>query len=193
MPSADQRRFKRVSLNLPVRVVINTIDEVEGRLVNISPGSMALIVESEAVVGDAVVAHIQDFDIIEGTVARLFPDGVAISFILSKKRREQLAERLVMLSNPGFAKGLDDRRSTPRHRTSDAKTICRLEDGTSLIVKVIDLSVNGVSVDAPRRPAVGSPISIGRDSGVVARHTPRGFVIVYDRNTAEPKATLRAV
>ena len=193
MRNSDQRRYKRVSLDLPVRLVVNATDECEGRLVNISPGDLALIVDSKAVVGDAVVAHIDGLDVVEGTVARTFPDGVAISYRLSKKRRAIFTEKLILLANPDFSEGLNDRRSTPRHRVSGQRTVCRLDDGTSLFVRIIDMSVNGVSVDATRRPAIGSTIAIGRDSGIVARHTPRGFVIVYDKKNAEPKVKLRAV
>ena len=72
MTSSDARRYKRVSLNLPARIVINVVDEFEGRLINISPGDMALISEAKTVVGDAAVIHIKALDVIEGTVARIF-------------------------------------------------------------------------------------------------------------------------
>ena len=181
MGNSEIRRYRRISLNRPARIVINAVDDYEGRLINISPGNMALVVETNAAVGDAAVIHIQDLDVIEGTVARIFPDGIAVSFLLSKKRRALLTEKLMLLTNPSFAEGLGDRRSAPRHRVAPARTVCRLADGTSLFVKIIDMSVNGVSVDAPRRPPIGTEILVGRRSGVVVRHTPRGFVAVYDQ------------
>ncbi|MHA7870726.1 MAG: PilZ domain-containing protein [Hyphococcus sp.] len=194
MQKRDGRRYRRISLNLPAQIVINAVDEYQGELVNISPGDMALIAATNAVPGDAVVVRIKGLDVIEGTVARTFPDGFAVSFRLSKKRRAQLTEQLMLHSNPGFADGLHDRRSSPRHRNSSARAVCRLEDGTALYVKMLDTSVDGVSVDAPRRPAVGSVIHIGRQRGVIVRHTPRGFVVVYDSTPAEaPEQVLRAV
>ena len=63
-----------------------------------------------------------------------------------------------------------------------------------LFVKILDRSVDGVSVDSPRRPAVGSDICIGRTRAVVMRHTMRGFVAVFEPTgvkAAQPK--LRAV
>lgn len=194
----DQRRYRRISLNLPARIVVNAVDEHEGRLVNISPGDMALITEAKAVVGDAIVIHIKGLDIIEGTVARTFPDGVAISFLLSKSRKAVLTEKLMLLANPGFADGLDDQRAEPRHGASNARTVCRLQDGSALFVKVVNMSVSGAAVDAPKRPPIGSPIIIGRQRGVIVRHTPRGFVIVYDEAAQDAKdpsqeAVLRAV
>ncbi len=180
MFKSDARRYRRISLNLPARITINATDEYAGRLLNISPGDMAVICDAKVVVGDAAVISIDGIDVIESTVARTFPDGFATSFILSKGRRSLLIEQLMLRANPDFAEGLDDRRDTPRHRDGAARTVCRLEDGSSLFVKIVDTSVNGVSIDAPRRPPVGVSIHVGRRRGVVMRHTARGFVVVYD-------------
>lgn len=195
----DARRYRRISLSLPARITINATDEYEGRLLNISPGDMALICDAKVVVGDAAVISIDGLDVIESTVARTFPDGFATSFLLSKRRRAVLIEQLMLRANPDFAAGLADRRGSPRHHAGSSRTVCRLEDGTSLFVKVVDTSVNGISVDAPRRPPIGSSIHVGRRRGVIMRHTARGFVVVYDRpaETADEKGEegqiLRAV
>lgn len=198
MFKTDSRRYQRISLNLPARIVINAVDEYEGRLLNISPGDMAVISAARTVVGDAAVISIEGLDVIESTVARKFPDGFAVSFILSKRRRSLLTEQLMLRANPEFADGLADRRTTLRHRDNGTRTVCRLADGSSLLVKIVDTSVNGVSVDAPRRPPVGAPIHVGRRRGVIVRHTPRGFVVVYEAaaaDTADQKQppALRAV
>ena len=196
----DARRYQRISLNLPARIVINAVDEYEGRLLNISPGDMALICSAQVVIGDAAVVHIDGLDVIESTVARTFPDGFATSFLLSKRRRNLLTEQLMLRANPDFAEGLGDRRATLRHRDNSARTVCRLADGSSLFVTIVDTSVNGVSVDARRRPPIGSPIHVGRRRGVIVRHSPRGFVVVYEAGQSETdtadapsKPALRAV
>ncbi len=193
MKSNDARRYKRVILNLPARIVINVVDEYQGGLINISPGDMALISDAKAVVGDAAVIHIKGLDVIEGTVARIFPDGIGISYILSKRRRTMLIEKLMLQANPDYAEGLADRRDAPRHRDSNSRMVCRLPDGSALFVKIIDTSVDGVSVDSPRRPPVGASIFVGSQRGVIVRHTPRGFVVVYDAMRDEPKTVLRVV
>lgn len=194
----DARRYRRICLDLPARIVINAVDEYEGRLLNISPGDMALICNAKPVVGDAAVVHLEGLDVIESTVARIFPDGFAVSFLLSKRRRNLLTEQLMLRANPEFADGLADRRSALRHRDGSARMVCRLDDGSSLFVTAVDTSVNGVSVDARKRPPIGSTIHVGRRRGVIVRHTPRGFVVVYDAaqpETAEEpaKPALRAV
>ncbi len=199
MNKAEQRRFRRIPLDLPARIIVNGIDEYDGRLVNISPGDMSLKVAAKAMKGDAAVIYVSGLDVIEGRIVRTFPDGFALSFLLSRRRRALLAEQLLMRANPGFSAGLSDRRSAPRHPTAEQRMVCRLADGGSLYVRVLDQSVDGVSVESPRKPAVGAAIHVGRQRAIVVRHTPRGFVAIYERSvaSAEPAATpapkLRAV
>lgn len=196
MSDTELRRYRRIALDLPARVVVNGIDEYHGRLLNISPGNLAVKVDARVAPGDAAVVYIKGLDVIEGTVARVMPDGFALSFILSRKRRNILVERLMVLANPGHAAGLSDRRRAPRHGAGDQRMICRLADGSALFVRVLDRSVDGVAVDSPRKPPVGAPIHIGRERAVVIRHTPRGFVAVYEPAPAGATGTpsrLRAV
>ncbi len=189
----NSRRFKRIYLDLPAKLTVNGIDEYDARVLNISPGDMAIMVDANVAVGDTVVAKISDLDVIEGRAVRIFPDGFALSFLLPRRRRVQLTEKLVMRANPAFSEGLSDRRITSRHTTGDQCTVCRLPDGASLFVRVIDMSVDGVSVEAPRKPPVGSVIHIGRSRGVIMRHTPRGFVVVYNHEDDSTQADLCAV
>ncbi len=194
MPDHELRRYRRIALDLPARVTVNAMDEYDARLINMSPGNMALRVDADVQQGDAVVVGIKDMDVIEGRVARLFPDGFAMSFVLSRKRRLILTEKLMLRVNPAFADGLDDRRSSPRHPEGDRRMVCRLPDGSSLFVKILDRSVDGIAVDSPRKPEIGATIHVGRMRGVVIRHTPRGFVVVQEREETRPEATkLRAV
>jgi hypothetical protein len=195
MNKSEQRRFRRIPLDLPARVIINGIDEVEGRLVNISPGDLAVQVSANVVKGDAAVIYVSGLDVIEGRIVRTFPDGFALSFLLSRRRRALLTEQLMLRANPSFATGLADRRSAPRHPANEQRMVCRLPDGGSLFVRVLDQSVDGVAVESPRKPAVGTAIHVGRQRAIVMRHTPRGFVAIFEASalTARPSSKLRAV
>lgn len=193
MAKKDTRRYRRIGLNLPVQISVNTVDEYEGRLVNMSPGDLAVVADTRAIVGDAVVLRIKGLDVIEGTVARMLPDGFAVSFLLSKRRRAQITEQLMLRANAMYNHGLEDRRGAPRHNPKPARTVCRLADGAALYVKLLENSVDGVSLEASRRPPIGSHIHVGRKTGVVIRHTPRGFVVVYENRDSAQKPALRAV
>jgi hypothetical protein len=190
----ELRRYRRIPLDLPARIVVNAIDEYEGRLVNISPGDLAVKVDAPVVVGDAAVIYIKGLDVIEGRIARVMPDGFALSFMLSKRRRAMLVEQLMLRTNGERAADLKDRRSSPRHQAGEQRMACRLPDGGSLFVRILDRSADGVSVDSPRKPPVGSEIFIGRTRSIVMRHTPRGFVAVYQHSGHAPgQPRLRAV
>lgn len=194
----EQRRYRRIALDLPARVVVNGIDEYEGRLINMSPGDLSVKVEARAMKGDAAVVYISGLDVIEGRIVRTFPDGFALSFLLSRRRRALLTEQLMLRANAAYSAGLADRRSAPRHPIAEQRMVCRLPDGGSLFVRVLDQSVDGVSVESPRKPAVGAAIHVGRQRAVVVRHTPRGFVAIYERSAgtevqAAPAQKLRAV
>ncbi len=181
MTKSDNRRFQRVALDLPARIIVNGIDEFDGQLVNISPGDLALKVNARVMKGDAAVVYVSGLDVIEGRIVRTFPDGFALSFLLSRRRRTLLTEQLMLRANGSLAANLADRRGAPRHPGAEQRMVCRLPDGGSLYVRVLDMSVDGVSVEAPRKPAVGSAIHVGRQKAIVIRHTPRGFVALYER------------
>ncbi len=195
----EQRRYRRIPLDLPAHIIVNGIDEYDGRLLNMSPGDLSITVDAPVVKGDAAVIYVSGLDVIEGRIVRTFPDGFALSFLLSRRRRTLLTEQLMLRANPNFSANLADRRSAPRHPIAEQRMVCRLPDGGSLFVRVLDQSVDGVSVESARKPAVGTAIHVGRQRAIVLRHTPRGFVAVYERaasgketaTTSVPK--LRAV
>lgn len=194
MANSDLRRYRRIALDLPAHIVVNGIDEYDGRLVNISPGNLAVRVNAKTVVGDAAAVYISGLDYLEGTVVRLTPDGFALSFMLSRRRRATLTELLLLRANSAVGNDLRDRRLTPRHFIGEQRTVCRMPDGASLFVKILDRSVEGVSVDSQRKPEVGSVVHIGRSRAIVVRHTSRGFAAVYEPSSAAGETSrLRAV
>ncbi len=199
MKKSENRRYRRIPLDLPARIIVNGIDEYDGRLINISPGDLSVQVDAKTMKGDAAVIYVSGLDVIEGRIVRTFPDGFALSFILSRRRRTLLTEQLMLRANPDFNAGLADRRTAPRHPSAEQRMVCRLPDGGSLFVRVLDQSVDGVAVESPRKPAVGSAIHVGRQRAIVMRHTPRGFVAVYERAvgdkapSAQGSPRLRAV
>ncbi|HPE32260.1 MAG TPA: PilZ domain-containing protein [Parvularculaceae bacterium] len=194
MAKNDYRRYRRIPVDLPARIVVNGIDEYQGVLVNISPGDLAVNVPAKVVVGDAAVVHASGLDVIEGTVVRVIPDGFALSFLLSRRRRATLTEQLMLRANADLSADLRDQRVSPRHFVGEQRMVCRMPDGTSLFVKLLDRSVEGVSVDAPRKPEIGSVIHVGRTRAVVVRHTARGFAAVFQPAAGElVSSRLRAV
>ena len=192
---SELRRYRRIPIDLPARASINGVEEVHGKLLNMSPGDLAMKADAAPRIGDAAVVYIPELDVIEGTVARVFPDGFALSFRLSRVRRALLTEKLMRIVNPELAEGLRDRRTSPRHPMKSRRMVCRLPDGSSMFVRVLDMSVDGVALEATKKPPVGVDIHVGRMRGIVMRHTPRGFVVAYDHSvrpaTEQPLVAFR--
>lgn len=176
-----QRRYQRVALNLPAEIIINSIDIFDGTLIDVSPGDVAVQCAARVSIGDNLVVYAKGLDILPGRVVRLMPNGFAAVLILSKPHRQKLTERLFIQSNSDYQNTVSDRRSSPRHIAKDQRNVCRLPDGTTMFVKLIDISVNGAAVDATRKPDIGTAIQLGQRRGVVTRHTLRGFAIAFDR------------
>ena len=110
---SEQRRYRRIPLDLPARIIVNGIDEYDGRLLNISPGDLSVVVDARIVKGDAAVIYVSGLDVIEGRVARTFPDGFALSFLLSRRRRALLTEQLMLRANPNFSASFRSPRRAP--------------------------------------------------------------------------------
>lgn len=191
--SSEMRRYQRIPLDLPVKAVINGIDDFDGQLVNISLGDLAIKTDAHVVIGDAAILYIETLDVIEGRIIRLLPDGFTLSFLLSRRRRKTLTDQLMAKANPNLLDSLDNQRASPRHVVGDQRMVCRLSNGASLFVRVIDMSVNGIAVEAPRKPDIGTSIHVGRMAAIVFRHTARGFVAVYQHSAQEQKPELRVI
>lgn len=176
----NKRRYRRVALDRPAEIIVNTIDVYVGRIVNISPGDVALQCTAEVRTGDTAIVYVRDLDILPGRIIRHLPDGFAMSLMLSKSRRAQLTEKLFVHTNTSYQSKIDERRAAPRHKKGDERSLCMLPDGSSIYVKIIDMSVNGAAIDSTRKPDIGTSVRLTQRNGVVIRHTPRGFAISFD-------------
>lgn len=177
---ANKRRYRRIALDRPAEIVVNSIDVYAGRLQNLSPGDAAVQCDAPVSIGDMATIYARDVDILPGRVVRHLPDGFALALMLSKSHRQKLIEKLFAQTNSDYLDAIDERRASPRHQKPDQPSLCRLHDGSTIFVKIIDVSVNGAAVDAKRKPAVGSAIRLAQRNGIVTRHTPRGFAISFD-------------
>ena len=54
-----------------------------------------------------------------------------------------------------------------------------LPDGQALRCKIIDVSLSGAALATTARPALGSPITIGRMRARVVRHFPEGIAVEF--------------
>jgi hypothetical protein len=147
---------------------------------NMSPGGMAVIAPVSGQVGERIIAYIDHVGRLEGTVARLFDNGFAMTVAATARKRDKLAAQLTWLANRHILDLPEDRRHgriVPRNPT----TQLILPNGINLTCRLIDLSASGAALKTDQRPPVGALVTIGKVAGRVVRHLEDGFAVEFTR------------
>lgn len=186
--SEHERQFQRVELTLFGRYMLSNRQEFPCQLLNMSPGSAAMVTPASGEIGERVVAYVDHLGRIEGKILRLFHGGFAMSVNASEQKRDKLAAKLTWLANRHELNLPEDRRHeriTPKQPTAEIK----LEDGRSYTARIIDLSLSGAAIELAVRPAIGTILWIANMRGRVVRHFDEGiaieFAAVQNRETLE--------
>jgi hypothetical protein len=181
LPLADERRrHQRVRVNLLGRYMLADRREFPCQVINMSPGGMALIAPVCGNPGERVIAYVDHLGRLEGTIARQFPNGFAMTISATPRKRDKLAAQLTWLANRNILNLPEDRRHgriTPKNPS--ARLI--LANGINLGVRLIDISNSGAAIATAERPEIGSPVTIGRVPGRVVRHLEEGFAVEFTR------------
>ncbi len=183
MPRAEERRrHQRVKVDLLGRYMLADRREFPCQVTNMSPGGMAVIAPVAGAPGERVIAYVDHLGRLEGTIARVFENGFAMTISATVRKRDKLAAQLTWLANRDILNLPEDRR---HGRFAPRNPIARLilPNGTNVACRVIDISASGAAVSiAPElRPAVGSAVTIGKTPGRVVRHIEDGFAIEFTR------------
>ena len=178
--SEERRRFQRVRVNLLGRYMLPDRREFPCQVIDISPGGMALIAPVVTEMGDRVIAYVDHIGRLEGIVTRHLPNGFAMTVTATARKRDKLAAQLTWLANRHILDLPEDRRHgrvTPRNPT----TRLILPGGSSVVVRVTDISQSGAAIRSELRPEVASPVTIGKTPARVVRHLDDGFAVEFLR------------
>ena len=181
LPLADERRrFQRVRVNLLGRYMLQDRREFPCQVVNMSPGGMALIAPVTGRDGERVVAYIDHVGRLEGTVARVYQNGFAMTLGATSRKREKLAAQLTWLANRHILNLPEDRR---HGRFVPRKPGARLimPNGVNVTCRIIDVSLSGAAVATDMRPPPGSLVTIGKVPARVVRHLEDGIAVEFTR------------
>lgn len=186
--SDTEREFSRVDLTLFGRFMLENRQEYPCQILNMSPGSAALIAPVSGSVGERVIAYVDHVGRLEGKILRLLDGGFAMSVNATERKRDKLAAKLTWLANRHELNLPEDRRHeriTPRNPAG----IIKLEDGRVYQARIIDLSLSGAAIELNVKPAIGTVLWLGRMRGRVVRHFDEGvaieFAIVQTRDSLE--------
>jgi PilZ domain len=178
LPSEEERYFQRVRLSLLGRYMHADRREFPCEIVDMSPGSMAILSSQQGHVGERIVAYVDHIGRVEGTILRQWDGGFAMSVNATERRRDKLAAKLTWLANRNVLNLQEDRRHervVPRHRNTEL----RLEDGRGYPTRIIDLSLSGAAIELEVRPTVGTEVWLGDMRGRVVRHFEEGIAVEF--------------
>jgi hypothetical protein len=182
----ERRRDVRIVVSLPGRYSLANRRNTQGerrqfacRAINISCAAVALAVPVQGVLGERVLADIDHFGKLEGTVERLLDNrGFVVRIAASDEERGKLADKIEWFEKH---KNLEvpDKRTQTRFMPDDPYSTLLLADGTVVTCFVIDLSVSGAAVSSDFVPEVGAVLAVGKIVGRVARHFDGGFAVQF--------------
>ncbi len=174
----DRRRYRRVELSLLGRYMRANHEEHHCRLVDISVGGANLQGPLTVELNETVIVYFDELGRLEGVVTRRLPDGFAIEFKATPRKREKLAEQLTWLINRNIL-GLPDERRHERIIPTKKEVTLHLPNGANIVCSVIDVSVGGASITTDARPELGTEIVLGRLRGHIVRHHDTGLGIEF--------------
>lgn len=184
LPLVDRRRHQRVRLNLLGRCMFLDRRECPCQLIEASPGEAVFTSPSCGEAGERVIAYIDEIGRLEGTIVESTENGFRMSITASPRKRDKLADILTWLANRHVLNLAEDRRHQRRTpKRTDANVV--FADGTAQACRVIDMSLSGAALSTNLRPALGSPIRLGRLGARVVRHFDDGIGIEFMRLMSE--------
>jgi len=127
-----------------------------------------------------VIAYIDHLGRLEGTIARLYQNGFAMTVAATPRKRDKLAAQLTWLANRHILNLPEDRR---HGRIIPRKPVTHLAmpNGVHFTCRIIDLSLSGSAVATDQRPAIGMLVNLGTVQGRVVRHLEEGFAVEFTR------------
>lgn len=186
MTDVERRRHWRVHINLLGRFMRQNKQEYPCKILNMSPGGVAMLTPDEGEIGEHIVAYIDHIGRVEGTVTRTFEGGFAIQLEATPYKREKIASQLTWLANKNLldlSEGRRHERIVPRK----AQTVLQFENGQTVPCKLLDVSLSGASIEMEDKPPIGMQVMLGKMRGRVVRHHVNGIGIEF-LDIQNPKA-----
>jgi PilZ domain len=175
----DRRRYQRVRVNLLGRFMLEDRREYPCQIIDMSPGSAAMITPVLGRSDERVIAYIDHIGRIEGQIARLIDGGFAMTIAATARKRDKLASQLTWLANRHNLNLQEDRRHQ-RIMPSNPFAQIKLPDERQYRCRIIDLSLSGAAITLEDvRPPIGTPVLLGSIRSIVVRHFEEGIGVEF--------------
>lgn len=177
-PLAQDTRFQRVKVSILGRYMLADRREFPCQILEMSPGDAMVIAPVAGMVGEKVVAYIDHIGRVEGSVQAIIDGGFAMDIAASPRKRDKMAAQLTWLANKDVLNLPEDRRHERVVPDIRHSTVV-LDDGRRYNCKIIDISLSGAAIELDVRPAMGTPVTLGRMRARVVRHFQNGVAVEF--------------
>jgi hypothetical protein len=196
---ADQQREVRVMVSIPGRYSLADVRDDRGerrvfacRAVNLSPQSIVLAAPVNGKVGARVIADILHLGRVEGTVARVFDRGFAMTIRATEGEPARLVDKIEWLAKHKDDQ-LPDKRANERFAPTNPYSRLMLADGTVMTCVVIDVSICGAALSAEIVPELRTVVAVGSVIGRVVRHFEGGFSVKFVERQSRDSVEARVI
>lgn len=150
------------------------------RTIDISLGGVGLRTLANAAAGDKIVAYLDHFGRVEGTVMRALPQVLALKLTVPPARRRRWAELLMWVGNRHDIGAKEDRRHRRIVPRTD-RTVLEYLNRTRSPAQILEMSESGARIAVDPRPPVGARVVVGRTTANVIRHCDDGVAVEFLR------------
>jgi hypothetical protein len=175
---AEATKFQRVKVSVLGRYMLADRREFPCQVLEMSPGEAMVVAPVAGMVGEKVIAYIDHVGRIEGTITSQIDGGFVMDIAASTRKRDKMAAQLTWLANKDILNLPEDRRHERVVPDIRHSTVV-LDDGRRYNCKIIDISLSGAAVELDVRPAMGTPITLGRMRARVVRHFQNGVAVEF--------------
>jgi hypothetical protein len=175
---AQLPRFQRVKVSVLGRYMLADRREFPCQVLEMSPGDAVVIAPVSGNAGEKVIAYLDHIGRIEGSIVEGIEGGFVMDVGASPRKRDKMAAQLTWLANKDVLNLPEDRRHervVPDNRHSTVV----LDDGRRYNCKIIDISLSGAAIELAVRPAMGTPVTLGRMRARVVRHFQDGVAVEF--------------
>ncbi|ODT78872.1 MAG: pilus assembly protein PilZ [Pelagibacterium sp. SCN 64-44] len=173
-----EQRFQQVKVSILGRYMLADRREFPCQILAMSPGDAVVIAPVAGIVGERIIAYLDHIGRIEGTILNQVDGGFVMDIAASPRKRDKMAAQLTWLANKDLLNLPEDRRHERVVPDIRHSTVV-LDDGRRYNCKIIDISLSGAAIELDVRPAMGTPITLGRMRARVVRHFQNGVAVEF--------------
>src|SRR3569832_1338422 len=175
---AQLPRFQHMKVSVLGRYMLANRSEFPCQVLEMSPGDAVVIAPVAGNPGEKVIAYLDHLGRVEGTILESIDGGFTMDIAASPRKRDKMAAQLTWLANKDVLNLPEDRRHervVPDNRHSTVV----LDDGRRYNCKIIDISLSGAAIELAVRPAMGTPVTLGRMRARVVRLFQDGVAVEF--------------